>query len=496
MDDTTTATTPSPSSAATAAGYDAASDKTNAASSNSSISLLIKSSNQQYDDIKIESDLCWTVHRLKKLLSLVYPGKPEIADQKLIYSGKLLDDAQKLSEVIRSYKDVYQQHHIFHLVCANKNVSKAPLKMTTPAMDMATTARLDTNASYNNNELRQRHGAAVGASSAQIPYQQQNVPLSQLQPNTMYPWIQLRPAPPPTASRATHMAFQREQQQALMYNAWMQQWYAGYLQEMMQRTSGTDNTTPPPMLHPLLQSLPMIPNNLSVPLVGQPPVATAAAAAAAGAGAVAGQANEAAVVQQPEGRQVDAPNFPNIQHEEPELRDWLESLFSFTRLAFFVMVLYFNSSPMRCVLVVLIVSVIYLYHIGVLRRRRERNNNNINRNNNAGNDIVAFAAVQQIQRMMDAAIEHDNNPQAAAEPVPAAAPADADQAAVAPPAAAVPPAAAAAPASAGANETDAAVAAAETVAVEPANANNSVISIVRTFVVTFFTSLLPEAPAL
>lgn len=91
MDDST-ATTPSPSTAtATAAGYDAARDKqTNNKNSNSnvaasvaansssgsSVRLLIKSSNQQYDDMNIESDLSWTVERLKKQLSLVYPGKP------------------------------------------------------------------------------------------------------------------------------------------------------------------------------------------------------------------------------------------------------------------------------------------------------------------------------------------------------------------------------------------------------------------------------------
>jgi len=98
--------------------------------------------------------------------------------------------------------------------------------------------------------------------------------------------------------------------------------------------------------------------------------------------------------------------------------------------------------------------------------------------------------VQQIQRMMDAAVERDNNdPQAANEPgaVPAAGPVAGQDAVDAP---AVP----AAPASAA--NPDAADVSAEAVAVEPPNANNSVISVVRTFVVTFFTSLLPEAPAL
>ncbi|KAH8377683.1 hypothetical protein KR093_006626 [Drosophila rubida] len=521
MDDST-ATTPSPA-AATAAGYDAARDKTSSAgdagtgsgSAVSSIRLLIKSSNQQYDDMNIESDLCWTVERLKKQLSMVYPGKPEIKDQKLIYSGKLVNDTQKLSEVIRSYKDVYQQHHIFHLVCVNRSLTKAPYKTTTtPAKDNTNTTnatatanananatpRLETN-NTNDNELRQRHvsTAAAAAAAAQVPYQQQQ----QQQPATAaYPWMQ-HLLDPSMQNQAYHMAAYQaaaaaaygavnvstmthltyEQQQALLTNAWIQHCYAQYMQQ---------NAGPAlPMLHPLLQNMPhVIPHMMSVP---QPDPAAVPAAAAAGAAQV-NEAAAAAAGLQPAaaaaaaaaaGRQVDGPNFVNIQ-EEPEMRDWLDSFFSFTRLAIFVTVLYFNSSPLRCLLVVLIASVIYLYHIGILRRRRERNNNNINRNNNAGNDAAAFAAVQQIQRMMDAAVEHDNNPQAAAEPAPAA-PAAQD----APEAAPV-----AAPASAAADQADAAAVAAEAVAVEPANANNSVISIVRTFVITFFTSLLPEAPAL
>lgn len=40
------------------------------------IRLLIKASSQQFEDMTIESDLLWTVKRLKAHLSLVYPGKP------------------------------------------------------------------------------------------------------------------------------------------------------------------------------------------------------------------------------------------------------------------------------------------------------------------------------------------------------------------------------------------------------------------------------------
>ncbi|XP_068151216.1 homocysteine-responsive endoplasmic reticulum-resident ubiquitin-like domain member 2 protein [Drosophila tropicalis] len=479
MDDTAA----SPAAAtATAAGYDASREKATTTNikddgSGSNVRLLIKSSNQQYDDMIIESDLCWTVQRLKKQLFLVYPGKPDINDQKLIYSGKLLDDNQKLSEVIRSYKDVYQQHNIFHLVCANKNVPKAPLK-TMPKVAQTTTPTTTTTAapttatgsastapasgSEQPNELRHRHATQDHQRQQQLP--QQGIAFDSS-------WTQFwQQHNQPNQFAGNTNPQQLLQYQAMLYNAWMQQVYAQYMQQMNGSTSGS--------------GLPNMPLrcNLQTPQPVVSPVATADAAAQMPARAddegAAAAAAAAAVVEN------ERRNFHNIQ-EEPEIRDWLDSFFSFTRLAVFFTVLYFNSSPLRCLLVVLIAGVIYLYHIGVLRRRPERNNNNINRNNNAGNDAAAFAAVQQIQRMMDAAVEREqNDPQAANEPVAGNQQDNVDAAANGP-----------APAGSGPGDQAPALAA-EAVAVDQPNANNSVISVVRTFVVTFFTSLLPEAPAL
>ncbi|XP_039479560.1 homocysteine-responsive endoplasmic reticulum-resident ubiquitin-like domain member 2 protein [Drosophila santomea] len=463
-----------PPAAATAAGCDAATRQKNP---ETSVRLLIKSSNQQYEDLNVDSDLCWTVQRLKKQLSLIYPGKPKIQDQKLIYSGKLLDDAQKISEVIRSYKDVYQQHHIFHLVCASKQVITPPVQPATVPQKDAAPAGPEVSGIAN--ELRQRHPT----------HQQQSQQGNAASPvagdiGLANPWTQFWQQNQGAAAAANASASASPQvllqQQALIYNAWMQQAYAQYMQQLTLRAtlSGSNESGLAPPSQPLLPTVPLI----AVPQ----PVAGAAADPAAQV-PVAPQINAA-----PQNR-----NFPNIQ-EEPEMRDWLDSFFSFTRLAIFVTVLYFNSSPLRCLLVLLIAGAIYLYHIGVLRRRRERNNNNINRNNNA-DDAAAFAAVQQIQRMMDAAVERENNdPQAANEPgaVPAAGPAAAaGQDAIDAPVAAAPPVGAPdAPASAA--NPDPTDVSAEAVAVEPPNANNSVISVVRTFVITFFTSLLPEAPAL
>lgn len=48
----------------------------NDTASTNNIKLLIKASSQQFEDITVESDLLWTVKRLKAHLSLVYPSKP------------------------------------------------------------------------------------------------------------------------------------------------------------------------------------------------------------------------------------------------------------------------------------------------------------------------------------------------------------------------------------------------------------------------------------
>lgn len=64
--------------------------------------------------------------------------------------------------------------------------------------------------------------------------------------------------------------------------------------------------------------------------------------------------------EQPAQAQVAAPRFPNLPQDEPDNRDWLDNIFSITRLALFLTILYFNSSPLRCLAVVIIAGGIYL----------------------------------------------------------------------------------------------------------------------------------------
>ncbi|XP_053672650.1 homocysteine-responsive endoplasmic reticulum-resident ubiquitin-like domain member 2 protein [Anopheles nili] len=83
------------------------------------VTLIVKASNQQCEDLTIKCEPSWTIRRLKGHLTEVYPGKPSTDEQKLIYSGQLLNDSVVLKDVLRQYDG--QQAHTVHLVFTPKN---------------------------------------------------------------------------------------------------------------------------------------------------------------------------------------------------------------------------------------------------------------------------------------------------------------------------------------------------------------------------------------
>jgi hypothetical protein len=84
------------------------------------IKLIIKAPNQKLDDQTVNCDLEWTVRTLKSHLSTVYPTKPRIEDQRLIYSGHLLKNEQSLRDVLQPIDD--NLTFTIHLVCAQRSL--------------------------------------------------------------------------------------------------------------------------------------------------------------------------------------------------------------------------------------------------------------------------------------------------------------------------------------------------------------------------------------
>uniref|UniRef100_A0A034VZY6 Homocysteine-responsive endoplasmic reticulum-resident ubiquitin-like domain member 2 protein n=2 Tax=Bactrocera dorsalis TaxID=27457 RepID=A0A034VZY6_BACDO len=523
------ATTKTASTMNSAGSVASASIPTTTTAKATSVKLLIKASNQQYEDQILDIDLLWTVKRLKTHLEMVYPNKPPVDEQKLIYSGQLLNDNLLLKDVIRSYKDVYTHNHIIHLVYTPKNSLNTNFKQKSKVSVSSASANMS-HSGNTGDGLRQRHVAGSDSVNAAPQYnnqQQYYQQYQQQQQNLLFPQFsqQLQNLPCPTYdpnNSRNVLPFPMPgqfniqamaTQQAAMYQ-WMQQVYSQYMEQYTRMatspSTGIANFSMPNVAAAPAANLPAIgvsplgfnPFQQQMPFIAP---TTAAGVAAAGANnpvisaasllsqpgrvqplaqavpaAESNTAAEAAVGEQPqqaqaqpERQQAVAPRFPNIVQEEQENRDWLDSFFAITRLAIFLTILYFNSSPLRCLAVVIIAGGIYLYHIGVLRLRNERNNNNINRNNNAADADQIRRGVRQVQQAAQA--DERRNP----ENDGAAADAAADSQPTA---------------------TDAAGAESTATAAAEATENNdntaSVISVLRTFVVTFFTSLLPETPTL
>ncbi|KAL5278909.1 HERPUD1 family protein [Megaselia abdita] len=233
-------------------------------------------------------------------------------------------------------------------------------------------------------------------------------------------------------------------QQMAMHN-WMQQVYWQYMNQYMNSTNTSENRPQGPQFIPqnFIPQMPAMPYFPAANFQPQP----------------ASQAPQPEPQPQVPAPAQPQPRFPNIVQEEQENRDWLDIFYLGCRLMLFIMLIYFYSSATRCMLVIGGAIGIYLYHNGYFRNQNptETNNNNVNNNNRNVDDI----RIQEVEPQEAPAVE---------EVAPAPEAAEAQPTAVR-------------------RSPEAAVPAAQ-------NPGTSVMSIIKTFVVTFITSLLPDTQTL
>lgn len=89
------------------------------------LKLIVKVPNQKLGDESFDVDACWTVQQLKTFLSNEYPSKPAASDQKLIYSGHLMKDDQRLLQVFEPLSNLDSVVTI-HMVCPPKTLGDQP----------------------------------------------------------------------------------------------------------------------------------------------------------------------------------------------------------------------------------------------------------------------------------------------------------------------------------------------------------------------------------
>lgn len=135
----------------------------------------------------------------------------------------------------------------------------------------------------------------------------------------------------------------------------------GFLASQNQQQQATQPPNFPAFFQPNYPNIPFaVPeiqtNNISTAQVVNPtPVPSTSAAQTEAHTEAAAPPNPPAAQQQEAAQR----RFPNIIQDEQENRDWLDILYSMSRLMILLCLVYFYSSPFRCLIVIIIGVAIY-----------------------------------------------------------------------------------------------------------------------------------------
>ncbi|XP_056439529.1 homocysteine-responsive endoplasmic reticulum-resident ubiquitin-like domain member 2 protein isoform X2 [Gadus chalcogrammus] len=289
--------------------------------------LVIKAPNQKYTDQRINCFENWTVEKLKAHLTDVYPSKPSSKDQRLVYSGKLLLDHLTLKDVLRT-----DEYHMLHLVCASRtpppspkahgSSNKAPPGPPAGPTSFANPSTSQSGQSQSSDGVQHRtHGPYYPMHPAFM----HGLPWNQYSPQPVPP---TNPTESPTYNTMTLMWWQ--QQYFRQYYMHYQAWSASAQQHWRNQPAGAAwpmDASQPPREYRHGNNV----NNNNVE----------------GAQAAA--------------RPADAPNNNN---EEEENRDWLDWVYTMSRTAILISIVYFYSSFSRFVLVMGAILVLNLHQAG------------------------------------------------------------------------------------------------------------------------------------
>ncbi|KAA0715021.1 Homocysteine-responsive endoplasmic reticulum-resident ubiquitin-like domain member 1 protein [Triplophysa tibetana] len=307
------------------------------------ISMIIKTPNQFHGDQVIEGvRMDWTVKDLKCHLSKVYPSNPAEKDQRLIYSGKLLSDGLQIRDVFSKVPS--DTKPTLHLVCAFRPQSAAQLGARPKVTPQQTTESVSPSSPVTSvpstDGLRQR-GHAVSPTSAGIS----------------------AATSMPVTAAMNHPAFPTYSLYSPQQLLWLQQMYAR--QYYMQYHAAMAAATEAPMVAGA-SSLPVAPHQAAVPgaLANQGPINDLPVNQnAAGPGFI-----------NPEGAnqnlRMNAQGGPVMEDEEDINRDWLDWVYTASRLGVFLSIVYFYSSVSRFVLVMSSLLIMYLHTAGWFPFRR------------------------------------------------------------------------------------------------------------------------------
>uniref|UniRef100_A0A3P9IGX2 Homocysteine-inducible, endoplasmic reticulum stress-inducible, ubiquitin-like domain member 1 n=1 Tax=Oryzias latipes TaxID=8090 RepID=A0A3P9IGX2_ORYLA len=333
-------------------------------------SLLIKTPSQAQEDRTIDGVcLSWTVGELKTHLSTVYPTRPAVSEQRLIFAGKLLPDHLHLKDLFRQADAV----PMLHLVCTVRNSSppktpdshQPPAASPTPVPPPVQTPSAP--------ELRQRRQASPppAAVHPQSPPSSPGAPAAAA-------WSEAPQVTPPTFP--THSLYS-PQQLLWLQHVYARQYYMQYHAALAAAGSPSPLTTFGPAVPAHQVPVPPPQNPIDNLPANQNPVQDAAFINPA-------EANQ--------NMRMNAQGGAVVEDEEGVERDWLDHLYSAARLGVLLVIVYFNSSLSRFLLVTSTLLLMYLHTVGWFPfRRRVLVQQNQDRNPHP--DLVGEAAGGQVE---------------------------------------------------------------------------------------------------
>uniref|UniRef100_A0A8C5MSM0 Homocysteine-responsive endoplasmic reticulum-resident ubiquitin-like domain member 2 protein n=1 Tax=Leptobrachium leishanense TaxID=445787 RepID=A0A8C5MSM0_9ANUR len=358
----------------------------------SPVTLVIKAPNQKYDDQTINCFLDWTVEKLKYHLSNVYPSKPMTKDQRLVYSGKLLLDHLQLKDVLRKQ----DEYHMVHLVCASRTPPSSP--KASSSRDKSRTANTSRRLETDHVSNAEHSGSASTVSPAQeLPSTPNLMPqdnlrnrhASHMYANSLhtqpFPYFRQEPVANPIPGQGGPSVFPAYTAISPLQMMWWQQMYAR--QYYMQYQAAASNQTTPESPNERHAFPPAINSDRPPP---NPPRA---------APNVAPEVNQNV--------QMNAQGGP-LMNEEEINRDWLDWMYTVSRAAILLSIVYFYSSFSRFVMVMGAMILVYMHQVGWFPFRPEDaqqpvrvNPVEVNQERANNNDL------QEMERRMDEGLQEE-----------------------------------------------------------------------------------------
>ncbi|XP_062425539.1 homocysteine-responsive endoplasmic reticulum-resident ubiquitin-like domain member 2 protein isoform X2 [Rhea pennata] len=330
------------------------------------VTLIIKAPNQKYTDQTINCFLDWTVGKLKSHLSKVYPSKPQ------------------------------DEYHMVHLVCTSR---------TPPSSPKPDTSREGRGVSTSSNSSNLDHSGSTAASptNQESPspslntstdgMRHRNVPqaLSNPIPSHQFPYLMQGNIGNQFPGQGVPVGFPMYPAFSPLQMIWWQQMYARqYYMQYQAAVSAQVTSNTEPVRSAVAQAV----NSERAP------------------------ANEPAAVPNV-AVQENRPVNPNVQmnaqggpvvNEEDFNRDWLDWMYTFSRAAILLSIVYFYSSFSRFVMVMGAMLLVYLHQAGWFPFRQEGGQqqaaNNVEVNRDGQN--INNPDLEEMERLMDDGIDEDS----------------------------------------------------------------------------------------